>query len=183
MWNKNDVASPSTSAPAPEDRPPRPEPVEPAPSASERATIGRSIIVRGEVTGDEDLLIRGRVEGSIDLALHTVTVGNDGQVEANISGRVVTVEGEVDGDLQAEEQVVIQSSARVRGDIMAPRVVLEDGATFRGLVDMGEPAERKKASGDALPRRSEVGASAPDSSPAVSGDEQATADTIVEALP
>jgi cytoskeletal protein CcmA (bactofilin family) len=106
----------------------------------ERATIGRSITIRGEVTGDEDLVIQGRVEGSVDLKQHAVTVGPEGVVKADISGRVVTVEGNVEGNLRADEQVVLRASARVQGDLSAPRVILEDGAYFRGGVDMGEGA-------------------------------------------
>jgi cytoskeletal protein CcmA (bactofilin family) len=110
--------------------------------SGERATIGRSITIQGEVTGDEDLLIQGRVEGSVNLKQHSVTVGAEGEVMANVTGRVVTVEGRVEGDLRAEEQVILRSSAVVQGDITAPRVVLEDGARFRGGVDMGETVDR-----------------------------------------
>lgn len=110
-------------------------------SSAERATIGRSIIIKGEVRGEEDLLIQGQVDGSVDLKEHAVTVGGDGRVKADISARIVTVEGQVEGDLRAKEQVILRSSARVQGDLTAPRVVLEDGASFRGLVDMGEGVE------------------------------------------
>jgi cytoskeletal protein CcmA (bactofilin family) len=98
------------------------------------------------VTGDEDLLIQGRVDGSVDLKQHSVTVGREGEVKANIIGRVVTVEGKVEGNLSADEQVILRASATVQGDISAPRVVLEDGARFRGGVDMGEAALKKAAS-------------------------------------
>ncbi len=110
-----------------------------------RAVIGPSISIRGEVTGSEDLLIQGRVEGSVSLELHAVRVGDGGHVSADIAGRVITVDGTVDGDLTATEQIVLRGSARVRGDIEAPRVVLEDGATFRGMVEMGSPSEREDA--------------------------------------
>lgn len=116
-------------------------------ASSERATIGRSITIKGEVSGDEDLLIQGRVDGTVDLKQHAVTVGGEGKVNANITGRVVTVEGEVEGDLQAEEQVILRNSARVQGDIQAPRVILEDGASFRGLVDMGDPSKDQAKAG------------------------------------
>lgn len=108
----------------------------------ERAAIGRSITIRGEVTGDEDLLIQGRVDGSVSLAEHVVTVGPEGVVVGDISARVVVVEGTVDGNLTAQEQVTLQGTARVEGDIAAPRVRLEDGAYFRGGVDMGDPKDR-----------------------------------------
>jgi cytoskeletal protein CcmA (bactofilin family) len=120
-------------------------------SSSERATIGRSISIRGDVTGDEDLLIQGRVDGSVDLSDHAVTVGPDGEVKASIVGRVVVVEGAVEGNLRADEQVVLRSSAHVQGDIEAPRVILEDGARFRGGVDMGEPDARRKPAAASRP--------------------------------
>lgn len=106
-----------------------------------QAVIGSSISIKGEVAGDEDLVIQGRVDGSVELDQNTVTVGPDGDVTADIAGRVITVEGHVEGDLTADEQIVLRSSARVEGDIRAPRVVLEDGARFRGGVQMGDAAE------------------------------------------
>ncbi len=142
MWKKDEVAPASINEPRPEDRGRRSESVPPTRNSAERATIGPSITIRGEVSGDEDLLIQGRVHGSVDLQQQTVTVGREGQVKANITGRVVTVEGEVEGDLMAQEQVILRASAQVQGDITAPRVVLEDGASFRGMVDMGDPGIR-----------------------------------------
>jgi cytoskeletal protein CcmA (bactofilin family) len=140
MWKKDEVtpdhAASPTSAPA------RQSHGSGGATGRSRATIGTSITIRGEVTGDEDLLIEGRVEGSVDLKQHSVTVGSEGQVKAAITGRVVTVEGSVEGDVHAEEVVVLRSTARVQGDITAPRVVLEDGATFRGAVDMGDQGSR-----------------------------------------
>ncbi len=106
------------------------------PAPGGRATIGRSITVRGEVTGDEDLVIQGRVEGSVDLKQHSVEIGPEGKVTADVSGRVVTVEGHVDGNLRAHERVVLRKTAHVEGDITSPRVTLEDGAYFRGGVEM-----------------------------------------------
>lgn len=148
MWKKDETAPVTSSTTRQEEKSPHPGSNRPVAGSSERATIGRSITIRGDVSGDEDLLIQGRVEGSVDLKLQSVTVGGEGRVKANISGRVVIVEGEVDGDLHAKEQVVLRSTARVQGDLSAPRVVVEDGANFRGLVDMGEPPETEKRGGD-----------------------------------
>jgi cytoskeletal protein CcmA (bactofilin family) len=128
---------------------PRPEPPRTAPSRTTYATIGPSIVIHGEVTGDEDLVIQGQVDGSVVLEMHAVTVGDGGRVKAGIKGRVITVEGEVHGDLTAQEQIVLRGTARVQGDLKAPRVVLEDGATFRGLVDMGAPVEKRAAASGA----------------------------------
>lgn len=105
-------------------------------SSAEPATIGRSITIRGDVTGDEDLYIQGRIEGTIDLKQHNVTVGPEGRVKANMKGRMVTIEGEVDGNVTGQEQVALRSASKVNGDIVAPRVVLEDGASFLGSIDM-----------------------------------------------
>jgi cytoskeletal protein CcmA (bactofilin family) len=122
------------------------EPPHPASRPGGQATIGRSITIRGEVSGDEDLVIEGRVDGSVTLGQHAVTVGPDGKVKAQITARVVTVEGRVEGDLTGEEQVVLRTSAWVEGDVAAPRVVLEDGAHFKGGVDMGRVAVAGAAS-------------------------------------
>ncbi len=140
MWKKDDMPEPTPYA-RPEPAPPapiRPAPVVEAPMSNQRATIGSSITIRGDVTGVEDLLIQGRVDGSVDLKQHAVTIGKEGEVKANVSGRVIAVEGKVEGNLLADEQVILRASAIVQGDIVSPRVVLEDGARFRGGIDMGE---------------------------------------------
>jgi cytoskeletal protein CcmA (bactofilin family) len=154
MWKKEEVPAqtPTSTRPEPTPRPERPTS---SPAPAERATIGRSITVKGEVTGDEDLLIQGRVDGSVDLKQHAVTVGPDGEVKASILARIVTVEGRVEGDLSAEEQVILRSSASVHGDITAPRVVLEDGARFRGGVDMGEPKSRSNSASSSQAKKVE----------------------------
>jgi cytoskeletal protein CcmA (bactofilin family) len=101
--------------------------------------IGPSITVKGEVSGDEDLLIQGQVEGTIHLSNNEVSVGESGKVSADIQARVAKVDGEVTGDINANEKVVISKSGNVRGNIVAPRVTLEDGAIFKGSIDM-DPA-------------------------------------------
>lgn len=153
MWKKEDgpSAQPSTDPRAPGVGSSQKPSV-----GGVRATIGPSITIKGDVTGKEDLLIQGEVEGSVTLEKHMVSVGSEGRVKADIVGRVITIEGKVEGDLTAQEQIILRGSAQVHGDIKAPRVVLEDGATFRGLVDMGttstssssaqpRPAPEKKA--------------------------------------
>ncbi len=98
--------------------------------------IGPSIEIKGTVTGDEDLVIQGRVEGEIELGSHQVTVGQSGKVDADIRAKVVSIDGEVSGDLTGSEKVTISKSGKVRGNIVAPRVTLEDGAHFKGSIDM-----------------------------------------------
>lgn len=136
MWKKDEEmpAEKKTSEEVREGSSPRRETAPAGP-----ATIGPSITITGDVKGEEDLVIQGRVDGSVDLKNQAVTVGRDGRVKAAIVGRVVTVEGTVEGDLTADEQVILRSAAHVEGDITAPRVVLEDGANFKGLVDMTNP--------------------------------------------
>jgi cytoskeletal protein CcmA (bactofilin family) len=141
MWKKDEEQSPQSTV----DAAARPQPTRAPTSTGGRATIGPSISIRGDVTGSEDLLIQGRVDGSVTLDLYAVSVGGEGRVTANISGRVITIEGTVEGDLTAEEQIILRGTAHVQGDIKAPRVVLEDGATFRGLVDMGAARSAKAA--------------------------------------
>lgn len=141
MWKKDEG---QTARPAAASAP-RTEASGRAMAASGRATIGPSISIRGEVTGSEDLLIQGQVDGSVTLELHSVTVGSEGRVKANIIGRVIAIEGKVEGDLTAQEQILLRSTAHVLGDIRAPRLALEDGATFRGLVDMSAPPAKGKA--------------------------------------
>jgi cytoskeletal protein CcmA (bactofilin family) len=150
MWKKDDV--PPT--PARPDAFARPEPSPSRAAPADRATIGRSIAIRGDVTGDEDLLIQGRVDGSVDLKEHAITVGSDGEVKASVIGRVVVVEGRVEGDINSDEQVILRGSAWVKGDIAAPRVVLEDGARFQGGIDMGDMADQGRES--RAPRRTET---------------------------
>jgi cytoskeletal protein CcmA (bactofilin family) len=141
VWKKDDEQAQRPTPASAQTAPARPEAARQTPARSGFATIGPSIVIRGEVTGDEDLLIQGQVDGSVTLGLHAVTIGDGGRVKAGITGRVITVEGAVEGDLKAEEQIVLRGSARVKGDLTAPRVVLEDGASFRGLVDMGKTPE------------------------------------------
>jgi cytoskeletal protein CcmA (bactofilin family) len=101
--------------------------------------IGPSITIKGEVSGEEDLLIQGRVEGTINLSSNQVSVGESGEVSANIQAKNVKIDGKVTGDITGIEKVVISKSGNVRGNIIAPRVILEDGALFKGSIDM-DPA-------------------------------------------
>lgn len=186
MWRRDEAPNPMPNEPQPEKQTPRPDPHRSSPPATgERATIGRSITIRGEVSGDEDLLIQGQVDGSVELKEQAVTVGREGKVKANITARMVTVEGEVEGDLKADEQVILRSSAKVQGDITAPRVVLEDGANFRGGIDMGTPspkgervAQRPSLAGDkhSEPAQSPTGLSGAGSMP-----KKDSADTVSKA--
>jgi cytoskeletal protein CcmA (bactofilin family) len=147
MWKKDDDDQ-LERPPRPGDRSPKPVTGTSAP-ASKRdgpATIGPSITIKGEVSGDEDLVIQGRVEGSVTLKKNHITVGVDGRLKADVFGKSVVVEGEVEGDLRGADHVVLRRSARVQGNISAPRVTLEDGASFRGGIDMQDPSSPGPAS-------------------------------------
>jgi len=147
----------------------------PAPSRNGGgATIGPSIKIKGDVSGDEDLLIQGQIEGKVKLGKHNVTIGSDGHVKADVHGRTVVVEGQVEGDLRAKEQIILRHTARVEGSIAAPRVTLEDGAVFRGGIEMdaggkdGKPIVGKSADAGQA-----AGAKRDDSSPkGASGDKE-----------
>ncbi len=104
-----------------------------------RASIGATICIQGDLTGEEDLTIQGRVEGKIDLGKHNVTVGKDAHIQADVYGRIISVEGHITGDLYGLEKIVIRQSGSVLGNLRAPRVNLEDGANFKGSIDMEAP--------------------------------------------
>lgn len=104
--------------------------------ASKEAKIGPTISIKGDVSGDEDLLIEGTVEGNINLDSKDLTIGQTGCVYANIRAKEIKIEGEVQGDISGNEKVIISKTGKVQGNIIAPRVTLEDGANFKGSIDM-----------------------------------------------
>ena len=145
-WKRNEPNAPTGSAPPPVARPPK--------RSGESATIGASIRIKGDLSGDEDLLIQGQIQGTIKLESHNVTVGPSGRVKADIHGRTIRVEGEVDGNLFGQEEIIIRASGRVQGNLQAPRVTLENGSSFKGSIDMDaggqqRPAATKPAAGPA----------------------------------
>ena len=111
------------------------------------AVIGRSIRINGDLQGEEDLRIEGDIKGTIQLKNNTLTIGSEGKVRADVYAKAVTVDGLMEGDLYVTEQVRIRKSAQVNGNITAPRVSLEDGAKFRGSMEM-DPKAVKSALGD-----------------------------------
>jgi cytoskeletal protein CcmA (bactofilin family) len=108
----------------------------PEPAARGVAMIGKSITIRGDVTGEESLVVEGRVDGTIHLKNNDLTVGQSGRVNANVTANVVRIDGEVTGDIVGVEKVVVTKTGRVHGNIVGPRVTLEDGAKFKGSIDM-----------------------------------------------
>ena len=121
------------------------------PGSKKPATIGSSIVIHGDVTGEEDLVVDGSIEGTVNFKDNNLVVSENGRVTANINARIIRVDGEVKGELFGSEQVVISPSGKVMGDIRALRVVLEDGCTFKGSVDM-ETDQRSIADRATTPR-------------------------------
>ncbi|MEJ2402109.1 MAG: polymer-forming cytoskeletal protein [Xanthomonadales bacterium] len=116
-------------------------------SAPRVAMIGQGISVTGDVAAKSDLKVEGRIEGRSVTSSHDVEVAESGIIKASISARVIKIAGAVAGDITGSEKVLITKSGRVQGNIVAPRVQLDDGALFRGSIDMNpaEPANAKKA--------------------------------------
>lgn len=108
------------------------------------ATIGKSVVVKGELTGSEDLVIDGEVEGSIALRGQTLIVGPNGHVRANIEARNVVLHGRVDGDIHAGDRVDLRKSASLSGNISTTRISIEDGAFFKGSIDIQKPESAAK---------------------------------------
>jgi cytoskeletal protein CcmA (bactofilin family) len=107
------------------------------------AVIGPGIHINGDITGNENLVIEGKVDGKIKLASHQVSVGQGGKVNADITAKIIKIDGHVKGDLIGTEKVIISRSGNVQGNIVAPKMTLEEGAIFKGSIDMdpGEPAK------------------------------------------
>jgi cytoskeletal protein CcmA (bactofilin family) len=155
MWKPNQPGS---------QTPPTPEPARPQPPAGtpafdaaaagrggaaatatgEQATIGKSLVVKGELTGSESLYVDGKVEGAINLPGNRVTVGRNGQVAANIMAREIVVLGKVRGNCQASDRVDIRSEGSLTGDVVAARISIEDGAFFKGGIDIRKPGSEGK---------------------------------------
>ncbi len=101
----------------------------------EPTPIGPSIHISGHIRGNEDLVVHGHIEGTINLGEGLLMVTKEGQVDADVTARVVNVEGRVEGDLQATDQIIVRRSGRVRGSITAPRIALDFGCTVSGSID------------------------------------------------
>ena len=115
----------------------------------ETVNIGKSVVIKGELNGSEDLTIEGHVEGKIELKDHVLTIGPNGKIKAAVFAKSVIVLGEVNGNVTASEKVDIRDGGSVDGDIISPRVAIAEGAHFRGTVDMQKKggAQQQKPSG------------------------------------
>ncbi len=144
-WSRQDTPREFAAPPADAAR---------APARSQDvAVIGRSIRIDGDLQGEEDLRIEGDVNGTVQLRNNTLTIGQEGKIRANVYAKSVTVDGLMEGDLYGSERVSIRGNAQVRGNITAPRVSLEDGARFKGSIEM-DPKAVEAALGNAAATRS-----------------------------
>lgn len=146
------MSTPSAPAMASNDPAPAPRPV--TTTTADQATIGKSLVIKGEVTGSESLYIDGRVEGSINLAGNRVTIGRNGVVAANINAREIVVLGKVRGNLTASDRVDIRSDGSLTGDVIAARISIEDGAFFKGGIDIrkgGQPQAKPNGEDKTIP--------------------------------
>lgn len=143
MWKRDESVKPAAPpASSPVAAPPAPAAA--APSAGEprahlgrdMVNIGKSVVIKGELSGSEDLTIEGHVEGRIDLKDNVLTIGPNGKIKAEVFAKSVVVLGEVTGNVTASEKVDIRDNGSVYGDIASPRVAIAEGAHFRGSVDM-----------------------------------------------
>ncbi len=154
MWKPNQPGTGSPATPEPvrggvptpatlDATPVRPTPAAPVANAAaatgEQATIGKSLVIKGEVSGSESLYIDGKIEGAINLPGNRVTVGRNGQVAANIMAREVVVLGKVRGNVHASDRIDIRSEGSLTGDVIAARISIEDGAFFKGGIDIRKP--------------------------------------------
>jgi cytoskeletal protein CcmA (bactofilin family) len=167
MWKRDEaVRPPSAPGLAPPPAPPVPAStpnVHPGASASsmkmenEIVNIGKSVVIKGELNGSEDLTIEGQVEGTIHLKEHVLTIGPNGKIKAQVFAKSVIVLGQVSGNVTATEKVDIRDNGSVDGDIVSPRVAIAEGAHFRGSVDMqrrdkpAQPAATPKQTGGQSP--------------------------------
>ena len=149
MWKPNQTGS-ITPNPTPEPaRPSTPAPAFEAPGRSapavtnEQATIGKGLYIKGEINGSESLFIDGKVEGSVNLPGNRVTVGRNGQVSASINAREIVVLGKVRGNVVASDRVDIRAEGALTGDVAAARISIEDGAFFKGGIDIRKPGQGK----------------------------------------
>jgi cytoskeletal protein CcmA (bactofilin family) len=155
MWKRDEgvrttggqpTATPQPSAPAPAAGGPAHRPDPGQHMEKDIVNIGKSVVIKGELNGSEDLTIEGHVEGTIQLRDHVLTIGPNGRIKAQVFAKSVIVLGEVTGNVTASDKVDIRDNGSVDGDIISPRVAIAEGAHFRGSVDMqrkaGQPAPK-----------------------------------------
>lgn len=158
MWGRKEEAStttpetPATARPAspPDAARPAPSGAMARPAASSdrsgrnQAQIGKALKLKGEMTGSEDVYVDGEVEGTVELRENNLTVGPNGNVRAHVKARSITVLGRLEGNVQAGERIEIRKTGSLEGDLVTPRIVIEDGAVFRGSIDILKPGTSQR---------------------------------------
>ena len=152
MWKREESPRPPQpvvppTAPPPvvhQSTTPRVEPVQPVQQEKSIVNIGKSVIIKGELSGSEDLTIEGQVEGKIELRQNVLTIGPNAKIKAQVLARAVVVEGSVQGNIAASEKIEIRDKGSVEGDLSSPRVAIADGAHFRGSIDMQQAKGSEK---------------------------------------
>ena len=112
------------------------------PLSGDLAQIGKSVVIKGELSGSEDLYVDGQVEGSISLKNFSLTVGPNGQVKASVEAKVLIVQGKLEGNVLASDRVELRKTAIISGDITTQRISIEEGAYLRGKVDIQGKADK-----------------------------------------
>jgi cytoskeletal protein CcmA (bactofilin family) len=138
VWKRDQSAAPPVAAPYQPVTEVKPVAVTSPPLPPERVgnDLGKSVVIKGELSGSEDLILHGQMEGSISLPAHTLTVGPQAEVKADITAKAVVVIGAVTGKVSAADRIEIRSSGSVTGDVTSPRLVIADGGSLRGKVEM-----------------------------------------------
>ena len=159
MWKRDESVKPATvPAQTPVTAPSAPVAAAPIPETRaqlgrDMVNIGKSVVIKGELSGSEDLTIEGHVEGKIDLRDNVLTIGPNGKIKAEVFAKAVVVLGEVTGNVTASEKVDIRDNGSVDGDIASPRVAIAEGAHFRGSVDMQRAGQKAQAQPQAKPNQ------------------------------
>ncbi len=115
------------------------------PSSSRPTILGSTVVLKGDLTGSEDLIVEGQFDGTINLREHCLTIGARGQVKAEIQATRVIIEGSVTGNITARERIEIRKTGRVMGDLVAPGIAIEDGAYFKGSIEILREETREAA--------------------------------------
>jgi cytoskeletal protein CcmA (bactofilin family) len=168
MWKRDEAVkptgpgTPATPAPPAQHQTQAPVPPDSRRPQMERdvVNIGKSVVIKGELNGSEDLTIEGHVEGKIELRDHVLTIGPNGKIKAQVFAKAVIVLGEVNGNVTASEKVDIRDGGSVDGDIISPRVAIAEGAHFRGAVDMQRKGGQPQPQSQGQPRPSQQAAQA-----------------------
>ena len=152
MWKRDDAAAaqPQQGGQTPGRQTNDPQAARSDRQEASNVNIGKSVIIKGELSGSEDLTIEGQVDGKIELRQNVLTIGPNGRIKAQINAKAVVVQGEVIGNITATEKVDIRDAGSVDGDLSAPRIAIADGAHFRGSIEM-KPAAAATGAGAAKP--------------------------------